>query len=166
MISLRTFVLALLLVAPACAARPRVIGNSKIADTSFNRGVIDVVETYRTAMERQDTKALLLLASKAYWEDSGTPSGGDDYGFDGLQSVLSRRLGKVRDVRYSMRYVTMKSNCGSSRPRGCRAAVEVLVDASYTIVDALGNERRPDKRDQGEFVLEWSGEKWQFLSGM
>jgi hypothetical protein len=163
--SLRLVLLASLAVT-ACAGRQRTIGSSKIADTSFNRGVLEAIETYRTAMERQDTPALLLMASKKYREDSGTPSGSDDYGYDGLRQVLSDRLGKVTEVRYSMRYISMRTNCASSPSEGCRASVEALVDASFTVVDAMGNERRPDMRDQSEFVLEWSGEKWQFLSGM
>ncbi len=165
MTSLRVL-LGFLVVLSACAAQPRMIGNSKIKDTSFNREVIKTIESYRLAMERQDTQSLVLMASKAYWEDSGTPSGSDDYGFDGLQSVLSERLSKVKDLRYFIRYVTLTSSCADSPQKGCRAAVEVLVDASYTVVDALGNERRPDKRDQGEFLLEWNGEKWLFLAGM
>jgi hypothetical protein len=159
-------IVPVLLLVAACGARARVIGNSKIADTTLNRGVLEAVESYRVALEKKDTKALLLMASKAYWEDSGTPSGSDDYGFDGLRLVLGERLTKVSDIRYSMRYVTMHSNCGSEPDRGCRVSVEALVDASYTVVDAMGNERRPDMRDQAEFVLEWSGEKWLFLSGM
>jgi hypothetical protein len=155
-----------MVVLTACAARPRMIGSSKIKDTPFNRGVLETIETYRTAMERQDTQALLLMASKQYREDSGTPSGSDDYGYDGLRAVLSDRLGKVSDVRYSMRYVAMRTNCSSSPSAGCRTSVEALVDASFTVIDAMGNERRPDMRDQSEFVLEWSGEKWLFLSGM
>lgn len=163
--SLRLLLPALLAVT-ACAGRPRLIGSSKIADTSFNRGVLETIESYRTAMERQDTQALLLMASKKYREDSGTPSGSDDYGYDGLRQVLSDRLGKVTEVRYSMRYVAMRTNCSDSPAEGCRASIEALVDASFTVVDAMGNERRPDMRDQSEFVLEWSGEKWLFLSGM
>lgn len=155
-----------MVVLTACAARPRTIGSSKIQDTPFNRGVLETIETYRTAMERQDTQALLLMASKQYREDSGTPSGSDDYGYDGLRAVLSDRLGKVSDVRYSMRYVAMRTNCGGAPNKGCRTSVEALVDASFTVIDAMGNERRPDMRDQSEFVLEWSGEKWLFLSGM
>ena len=143
-----------------------MIGNSKIEDTSFNREIVKTVEEYRLALERQDTKALLLMASKAYWEDSGTPSGSDDYGYDGLRTVLSDRLNKVKEVRYFMRYVTIQSGCGASPVKGCRASVEVLVDASYTVVDALGNERRPDMRDQAELLLEWNGDKWLFLAGM
>jgi hypothetical protein len=163
--SLRLLLPAILAVT-ACAARPRVIGSSKISDTPFNRAVLEAVESYRTAMERQDTQALLLMASKKYREDSGTPSGSDDYGFDGLRQVLTERLNKVTEVRYSMRYVAMRTNCGSSPAAGCRASVEAMVDASFTVVDAMGNERRPDMRDQSEFVLEWSGDKWLFLSGM
>lgn len=159
-------VLPALLVLTACAARPRTIGNSKISDTSFNRGVLETIETYRTAMERQDTQTLLLMASKKYREDGGTPSGSDDYGYEGLRQVLSERLSKVSEVRYSMRYVAMHTNCGDSPREGCRVSVEVLVDASFTVIDAMGNERRPDMRDQSEFVLERSGDKWLFLSGM
>lgn len=163
--SLRLLLPAMLALS-ACAARPRMIGSSKIADTPFNRGVLETIESYRTAMERQDTQALLLMASKQYREDSGTTSGSDDYGYDGLRNVLTDRLSKVTDVRYSMRYVGMRTNCGDAPRSGCRTSVEALVDASFTVIDAMGNERRPDMRDQSEFVLEWSGEKWLFLSGM
>jgi hypothetical protein len=163
--SLRLLLPAMLVVT-ACAARQRTIGSSKISDTPFNRRVLETIETYRTAMERQDTQALLLLASKKYREDGGTPSGSDDYGYDGLRQVLTDRLSKVTEVRYSMRYVAMRTNCGDSPKDGCRASIEAMVDASFTVTDAMGNERRPDMRDQSEFVLEWSGEKWLFLSGM
>ena len=43
---------------------------------------------------------------------------------------------------------------------------EVLIDASFTVVDARGQDRRTDKRDQNELVLEWDNNKWKFLSGM
>ncbi|MEZ4358801.1 MAG: hypothetical protein R3B48_01360 [Kofleriaceae bacterium] len=165
MTSLRLLVLTMLTVS-ACAAGPKMLGNSQIQDTPFSRGVIETIETYRTALERQDAKALLLMASKDYREDSGTPTGSDDYGYDGLRQVLAERLGKVREVRYAVRYVAMRSNCGGVAKRGCKAAVEAIVDASFTVKDAMGNDRRPDKRDQSEFVLQWSGDKWLFLSGM
>jgi hypothetical protein len=49
---------------------------------------------------------------------------------------------------------------------GCKASVDVLIDASFTITDVLGKPKRPDKRDQNELVLEWDGKRWLFLSGM
>ena len=42
----------------------------------------------------------------------------------------------------------------------------MLIDASFTIADAIGKPERPDKRDQNELVLEWDGRRWLFLSGM
>ena len=49
---------------------------------------------------------------------------------------------------------------------GSAGDVDVLIDASYSFLDPRGLEKRSDKRDQNQLVLEWSGEKWLFLSGM
>lgn len=155
--------------ASGCGARAANIPGSRIPDTSINRAIIERLNAYRQAIERKDAAALLLMASKSYWEDSGTPSGSDDYGYDGLRNVLTQRLQKANDVRYTMRYITIRRSCPGDTADlapGCRAQVEVLIDASYTVADARGGERRPDMRDQNELVLEWSGSDWLFLSGM
>ncbi|MEM9491361.1 MAG: hypothetical protein AAGC55_19605, partial [Myxococcota bacterium] len=135
-----------------------------------NREIIEAVEQYRLAVERKDTDALVLMASKSYWEDSGTPTGGDDYGFEGLAEVLRSRFQKASDIRYSLRYIGVYRKCKAdgnpSTNDGCRAYIDVLIDASYSVTDHTGNQRRPDKRDQNQLVLEWTGEKWLFLSGM
>ena len=57
-------------------------------------------------------------------------------------------------------------NAGQETNEGCRVYIEVLIDASYTVVDARGSEKRPDKRDQNELVLSWEDDRWKFLSGM
>jgi hypothetical protein len=105
------------------------------------------------------------MASEEYWEDSGTPSGDDDYGYEGLKEVLSSRFQQVDSIRYAMRYMRIRYQPATAT-EGRRAFVEVLVDASFTIPDARGGVRRADKRDQAQFVLEWTGEKWMFRSGM
>lgn len=154
----------------ACGSAPATIPGTKIVDTSQNRDIIQAIENYRIAVERKDTAALLLMASKNYWEDGGTPTGGDDYGFEGLTSVLKGRFSKAKDIRYSLRYMNLYRRCKpDSDPNtneGCRAYVDVLIDASYTVKDARGNNKRPDKRDQNQLVLEWNEDKWMFLSGM
>ena len=130
-----------------------------------NDSVLKACEEYRLAVERGDVDALMLMAHKQYWEDSGTPSGSDDYGYEGLRNVLMTRLTKASDIRFSIRYVAVHQQCGDLRP-GCRAAVDILIDASFTITDALGKPKRPDKRDQNQLVAEWDGHRWLFLSGM
>jgi hypothetical protein len=168
--SSRLFLFALVAaLAAGCAARASNIPGTRINNDKLNRDVIETIENYRIAVEKADAEALFLMASNSYFEDSGTPQGADDYGYDGLKDVLVGRFMMARDIRYAMKYVSVRRTCtGSSTEAepGCRAFVEVMVDASFTVVDARGKDRRTDKRDQNELVLEFTDGKWKFLSGM
>ena len=159
------FLIAALSVA-ACAPRVSYVPGTRIPFSKNNQSVLKAVEEYRLAVERGDADALMLMAHKQYWEDSGTPSGNDDYGYEGLRNVLLSRLQKASDIRYSMRYMAVHQTCLKDLANGCRASVDVLIDASFTIADPNGRPRRPDKRDQNQLVLEWDGNRWLFLSGM
>jgi len=65
-----------------------------------------------------------------------------------------------------MRYMAVHQSCPDELRAGCKAAVDVLIDASFTVTSAQGQPKRPDKRDQNQLVLEWDGRRWLFLSGM
>jgi hypothetical protein len=163
-----TWFVLLAAFAVGCAGRVSSVPGTKIENNKVNQGIIETVEKYRVAVEKADAESLFLMASPSYREDSGTPVGADDYGYEGLKDVLVGRFLMARDIRYAMKYVSIRRTCNGEEPEvGCRAHVEVLVDASFTIVDARGQDRRTDKRDQNELVLEWdqSG-AWKFLSGM
>jgi len=161
----RLVLIAAIVSLGACAHQVSYVPGTKVPYSDMNKSVLDACEEYRLAVERGDADALMLMAHKQYWEDSGTPSGNDDYGIEGLRNVLLTRLQKASDIRYSMRYVNVRQQCANLQP-GCRAAVDVLIDASFTIANALGRSIRPDKRDQNQLVLEWDGHRWLFLSGM
>jgi hypothetical protein len=157
----------LLSVAVGCAAHHgSYIAGTRIPSSQENESVLQACEQYRLAVERGDADALMLMAHKQYWEDSGTPSGSDDYGYEGLRNVLLTRLLKASDVRYSMRYLAVHQQCPKELHAGCMAAVDVLIDASYTIANAYGKPSRPDKRDQNQLVLQFDGKRWLFISGM
>jgi hypothetical protein len=160
------FLLFLLLAIVGCAKQGRYVIGTRIPYSEANNAVLKACEEYRLAVERGDADALMLMAHKQYWEDSGTPSGSDDYGWDGLRNVLLTRLLKATDIRYSVRYVAIHQQCNGELAPGCRAAVDILIDASYTVTNAYGKPARPDKRDQNQLVLEWDGKRWLFLSGM
>ena len=68
----------------ACAHNGRYVPGTKVPYSANNKAVLEACEEYRMAVERADADALMLMAHKQYWEDSGTPSGGDDYGYEGL----------------------------------------------------------------------------------
>jgi hypothetical protein len=161
----RLSLLAAILSFGACSHQVRYVAGTRVPYSDMNKTVLDTCEEYRLAVERGDADALMLMAHKQYWEDSGTPSGSDDYGVEGLRNVLLTRLQKASDIRYSIRYVGVHQQCKEPKP-GCRAAVDVLIDASFTIANPLGRPVRPDKRDQNQLILEWDGRRWLFLSGM
>jgi hypothetical protein len=153
----KPLLLSLVLVA-ACAASTRSIPGTRIPASMENRKLVGVVEKYRLAVERQDAVALYAMASKSYWEDGGTPTASDDYGYDGLKDVLLGRFQRADDIRYSIKYLRVKME-------GEKAWVDVMVDASYTVATSRGEER-VDKRDKSQFVLERNGDRWLFVSGM
>jgi hypothetical protein len=156
----------LLLALAACSAQVRYVPGTRVPYSDMNDSVLKACEEYRLAVERADVDALMLMADKQYWEDSGTPSGGDDYGYEGLRNVLMTRLPKASEIRYTMRYVNVRQSCAGELKPDCYASVDVLIDASFTITDAFGKAKRPDKRDQNQLVLKWDGHRWLFMSGM
>jgi hypothetical protein len=151
--------LAALAALGACGGSVEYIPGTRVPQSQENQQLIDRLEDYRMAVERKDAAALVLMASKHYWDDAGTPGGTDDFGYQGLQEILTGRFQKVKAIRYSMRYVNVTR-------RGDRALVDVLIDASFTVADARGQDLRRDLRDQNQFILEWDGRHWLFLSGM
>lgn len=148
------------LALPACAHKSSYIGGTKIHRTPENEAILKRAEQYRLAVEQKDAGKLLSMASQEYWEDSGTPTGADDYGYEQLREVLSGRFQSARSIRYSVRYMRINR-------RGDRAYIDVLIDASYSIKDPRGRDLREDKRDQNQLVLKWDENRraWMFISG-
>jgi hypothetical protein len=177
MIRLSAFAAALALIA-GCATNGSYVAGTKVPYSEANKSALDRCEEYRMAVENRDSDALMLMAHPRYWEDSGTPSGGDDYGYEGLRNVLQTRLGKATDIRYSVRYIAVHQECKDELRAGCKAQVDIMIDASFTIANAMGL----PKRDQNQLMLEYTcgdpaqkpaGDaqptgscRWLFVSGM
>lgn len=147
----------LLLTASGCATINTIPG-TKVADTKTNREILNVCERYRHAMEDRDAATLLALAHPNYFEDSGTPGGNDDYGYDGLKEVLQKRVSQLRTLRYNIEYrkITIQ---------GRRAQVDIRYDASYQIATEMGDQwdrKQNDKR----LELENDGRRWLIIAGM
>jgi hypothetical protein len=152
-----TITLFVTALASGCAA-PRVIAGTKVTDTKQNRQLVEVCERYRHAMEDRDADTLITMASRNYFEDSGTPKAEDDYGYDGLRQVLVTRLGQLKALRYNVEYrnVTLKGN---------RAYIDIRYDASFQIATELGD-RWERKQNEKRMELEFDGKQWLFLAGM
>ena len=143
--------------AGACATM-NLIPGTKVKDSKINRELIDVCERYRKALEERDAPTLLAMASAHYYEDSGTPKGDDDYGYDGLKDVLTKRLAALRTVRYNIEYRNVEIV-------GNHAKVDIRYDASFQIATEMGD-RWERKLNDKRIELENDGRRWLFVSGM
>jgi hypothetical protein len=142
---------------PACAL-VNVIPGTKVPDSKTNREILDVCEKYRHALEDRDPATLLTLAHPNYYEDSGTPLGGDDYGYDGLKEVLAKRIAALKTVRYNIEYRRVNVE-------GHHAQVDIRYDASFQLATEMGD-RWERKQNDKRLELENDGRRWLIIAGM
>jgi hypothetical protein len=149
--------LAVLAGAAGCAHRDYFPGTT-ILKTEQNRTIIEAVEQYRRRLIERNIEGMLILASDKYFEDSGTPRSDDDYGYEGLKEVLTKKLQRVKSLRYDIEYRNI-------RVLGARAEVEVFLDGSFELASESGDRYRR-VNDYHRFMLEQVNERWKFTSGM
>ncbi len=154
---LRFAVVGLWLAWAGCAT-VNVIPGTKVPDTKANREILDVCEKYRHAMEERDAATLLSLAHPSYYEDSGTPGGNDDYGYEGLKEVLSKRLAALKTLRYNIEYRRVNIE-------GHHAQVDIRYDASFQLATEMGD-RWERKQNDKRLELENDGRRWLIIAGM
>ena len=151
-------VAAVLALASGCGHVSYVPGTS-VPDSLDARAIVATVEQYRARLIEKNVEGLLVLASERYFEDSGTPTAQDDYGYDGLKYVLANRLARLKALRYDIQYRNVEVD-------GNRAEVEVFLSGAFELIAESGDRYRRVS-DYHLFTLERSGrEKWKFLSGM
>jgi len=146
------------LAAASGCATYAVIPGTKVIDTKANREIVDVCEKYRRAMEERDAPTLLAMAHPSYFEDSGTPKADDDYGYEGLKTVIARRLGALRALRYNIEYRKVEIE-------GKRARVDIRYDASFQLATEMGD-RWERKQNDKRIELENDGNRWLIIGGM
>jgi hypothetical protein len=147
----------LALLVTGCANYALIPG-TKVIDTKINRELIEVCEKYRRAMEEKDAPTLLALAHPNYYEDSGTPKGDDDYGYDGLKEVLQKRLGALKTLRYSIEYRRVEV-------AGHHAKIDIRYDASFQLATEMGD-RWERKQNDKRIEMQNDGGRWLIVAGM
>jgi hypothetical protein len=149
---------ALAALGGACAHQ-RLLPGTQVADNVDNRAILATIEVYRMRLLEKNVEGLLNLASSAYFEDAGTPTAEDDYGYDGLKYVLTNRLARLKSLRYDIQYRNV-------RVKGSRAEVEVFLSGAFEVIAESGDRYRRVS-DYHMFELERGDkEKWKFVSGM
>ena len=134
------------------------IPNTSVPDNPFNRKVIAFCEKYRLAVEEKNVGTLLVLASPDYFEDGSTPSGDDDFDFEGLRDVLVGRFSKIKSIRYDIKYrkVTVEDEFVN---------VDFTYSSSFQIT-VSGQDHWFRKVEDNRLVLVQVGEQFKIVSGM
>ena len=93
---MRQISLILLLVAGLLTAGcgPKLIPgmNIEVADTPDNRALLQVLERFQDAFEKQDVDALVELASPKFYETSGSSDTKDHYDYAGIRKHFSEHF--------------------------------------------------------------------------
>jgi len=146
------------LVCAATGCGKRYIPNTEIEDTELNREIVAFCERYRHAIEDLNVGLLLSMASPRYFDNSGTPSGDDDYDRSGLEEVLSERFSKLKAMRYEIKYRSLHEQMGT-----------VFVEFTYTMSFqyAVGEKTRWSNRTaDNRLELERVDGSYLILAGM
>jgi len=117
----------------------RYLAGTTIPATEDNLAIVETIEQYRAFLIEKNIDGLLLLASKKYFEDGGTPQANDDYGYDGLREILTSRLGRVQSLRYDIEYQKVTI-------RGEQAEVDAFLNGAFELQSETGERYRRCQR--------------------
>lgn len=145
----RLSVLLPLLALTACA--PKVIPNTRIADTADNRAILGVVQRYKRAYEAKDAPAIAALASPKYLDAR------DNISYATLEQELQNVFDRVKEVQLEL-------NVRDIRVEGDRAQVDYFYTTSFLLAAAAPEWQR--EVDEKRMVLERTNGQWLVVSGL
>ena len=153
--SLAPFALFLLLA--ACSAK-RIPGTD-IEDTSDTRAILNIVEKYRSAVEKRDSDGVLKLVSTTFKDDGGTATPEDDMDYPALQKKLPERFAKLDEVHLdlSIRKVSVNEDTG-------KASVIYYYNMSFKM-PGLSSRTRSESEIKQMWLAREKGE-WKITSGV
>ncbi|MFT5429956.1 MAG: hypothetical protein ACI9OJ_000629 [Myxococcota bacterium] len=162
--SLNSLVLVSLLVAAGsltlvgCVAT--LIPGTLVEDTAENRGVYDVLEAYRAAMEGRDEDSLRSMISRDYYENASTTDKSvDDYGYDVLQESV---IPKLRD---NIKKIQLRVLLKKVVVQGDRASAEFEYFAKYLFSEG-GREEWKALNDFNRLDLVKEEGAWKITAGL
>lgn len=152
-----------LLSQSACSGRYMqgdvIHSEAKIRNNAENAEVVELVDTYRHAIEARDVETLRSLVSRDYYENAGTTNTTeDDYGYEGLDNLFNILTHNVKEARLNVKVRDI-------RVYGDRA--DVVFEYAYTMLYNVGDTQRwQTERDVNRFQLHKVDGVWLIVSGL
>lgn len=149
-----------LLLVTSAACGPALIPGTEVPDTPENREIIDLVETYRVAVESKDIDTLAAITSKRYFENASTTGKvSDDYGHKELiKNVLPILRDNIVKVVYAIHVTKIVVS-------GRDASVFMDYELTFQLVEG-GQEAWATSRDKNRLDLTREDGAWKIVSGM
>ncbi len=158
---MRSLLVPLALLAFAFSAcTPKKIPGTDLDDTSETRAVIDVMQKYRSAVEKKDAAGLVRMADESFRDDGGTSSPDDDLEYGTLAAKLAARMAKVSDLKLdvTVRRIEFDSDTKVAR-------VTYSYQLSFKLPDY--SSRTQSENDIKQMLLKRVGEQeWKITSGI
>ena len=158
---MRYALVALLVCAAAALAgcEPKLIPGTDLRDTKEDREILDVIGTYRNAMETRSADGILKLMAKNFFETSGSPEGNDNFDRVGLQAKLKTWTEKASSVRVAIevKQITFE---------GDQAKVRYFFDANFQIPGPNNTQQWKRETDTKEMLLRREDKTWKIVSGI
>jgi hypothetical protein len=130
----------------------------ELADTPDHRALLKVLDDFAQAYEKKDIDGLVGLASKSFFETSGSTETGDDYGYDGLRTHFTEHFKMVEKVKLEMQLkdIQISENEATVDYRYVtRYLMKLPAGDKWKLTDDLN--RMKLAREEGQ---------WKILSGM
>jgi len=150
--------LPLLALATLLACSHNVIPGTNVPDDPQNRAVLQVLASYKQAMEARDANALLSLAAPGYF-DRGDPSRPTDpHDLEGLRKSVPRDFTGVRALKLDIDIRNLKVD-------GERAQVDYFGVMRYAVAVPNGEKWFTESDDQRMKFVKVDGD-WKISSGL
>lgn len=150
--------LLLLVVATGCA--PRKIPGTDLDDTDDTRAVLDVLQKYRSAVEKKDTDTIVKLADETFRDDGGSANPDDDLDYASLGPKLTARLAKIANVKLDVTVRRIEFDDDSKMAR-----VTYSYQISFNIPEYT--QRTQSENDIKQMILKRVGDQdWKIASGI
>jgi hypothetical protein len=153
------FAAVLLIAAPLAGCAPSMIPGTDIKDSPDARQIIDVITAYRGSLESRNVDGIMKLVSKTFFENCGTPEGGDDYDYAGLEQKLKSWAEKTKIVRAALEVKAINVTKD-------QAQVQYFFDVNYEIPGPDNTTQWKRETDTKEMTLKLEGSMWRIISGI
>jgi hypothetical protein len=157
---MRQLMMVLTLAALATGCGARKLPGSDIDDTSETRAIIDLMNSYRHAVEARDSKGLIALIDETFRDDGGSVNPDDDLDYKSLATTLPARLQKLQDIRLDVTVRRIEFDEDETRAR---------VTYSYQLTFRIPEftTRAQSENDIKQMTLKRVGDKqWKITSGI